>query len=252
MGRLDAGRAVVTRMRRKYGDPVAALAKKRARLDAIEGFGENLEKARAEVAAAKREVAARGASVTKRRKAAAEKFAKAVTRELKDLGFAQALFSVAVEPAEPGPSGCDRIVYRFAPNPGEPARPLAEIASSGEIARVMLALKALAGGGGRGLVQVFDEIDANVGGATAAAVGRKLREVARHHQVVAITHLPQSAVFGERHFVVVKEVSEGRTRTHITEVAGEARVSEVARMLGGEEITSVVRKHAQELLKLPR
>ena len=102
------------------------------------------------------------------------------------------------------------------------------------------------------LTLVFDEIDANIGGEVGKIVGEKMKAVAKGHQVVAITHLPQSAVYGDRHLVVSKQVSGGRTRTRISEVEGEDRVSEVARMLGGEKLTTVVRKHAEELLQLPR
>ncbi len=163
----------------------------------------------------------------------------------------------------------DRVVYMFEPNPGEAARPLADIASSGEIARVMLALKTAGireqGIGNRGksdsyslfpgpssLTLVFDEIDANIGGEVGKIVGEKMKAVAKSHQVIAITHLPQSAVYGDRHLVVSKAVSGGRTRTRISQVEGEDRVSEIARMLGGEKLTTVVRKHAQELLQLSR
>ena len=155
---------------------------------------------------------------------------------------------MALEPHEPDATGCDRVVYRFEPNPGESARPLAQIASTGEIARVMLAVKAVIAEHDAIPVLVFDEIDANLGGETGRAVGEKLRAVARHHQVVAITHLPQSAVYGDRHFVVSKAVSGGRTRSAIREVTGETRVREIARMLGGEKATSVVLRHAKELL----
>ena len=175
--------------------------------------------------------------------------------ELKDLGFLKADFSVAIESGEMGESGLDRVVYMFGPNPGEPARPLADIASSGEIARVMLAIKTVqstrAAGDARPVL-VFDEIDANIGGETGSAVGEKLRRVAAHGQVIAITHLPQSAAWGERHFAVAKKVSAGRTRTEINEVKGEARVDELARMMGGEGPTDAVRRHAQELAEISR
>lgn len=177
-----------------------------------------------------------------------------------------------MKPQEPDAHGCDRVVFMFEPNPGEAARPLAAIASSGEIARVMLALKVVttakrpapktpkppnaqtpkSQNAQTPVAQtlVFDEIDANIGGEVGRVVGEKMRAVARTHQVIAITHLPQSAVYGTRHFVVSKSVSDGRTRTSLSPVAGDARVSEIARMLGGEKLTSVVRKHAEELLQL--
>ena len=180
---------------------------------------------------------------------AAERLAKSVTKELRDLGFLQAKFGVRVAEAEMSAHGCDAVAYMFEPNPGEAARPLAAIASSGEVARVMLALKTVLAAHDETEVLVFDEIDANIGGEVGKAVGEKMRAVAAAHQVLAITHLPQSAVYGDRHFVVSKGVSGGRTRTRISVVEGEDRVSEIARMLGGEKLTSVTRKHAQELLE---
>ena len=175
-----------------------------------------------------------------------------MTAELRGLGFLKAGFAVAREAQPPDATGCDRIVYRFEPNPGESARPLAQIASTGEIARVMLAVKAVIAEQDAIPVLVFDEIDANIGGETGRAVGEKLRTVAQHHQVVAITHLPQSAVYGNRHFVVAKSVSGGRTRSAIRAVSGEDRVHEIARMLGGEKASSVVVRHARELLALAK
>jgi DNA repair protein RecN (Recombination protein N) len=188
--------------------------------------------------------------LTAARKKASVKLGEAVTKELRDLGFLKAGFSVTIEPQEPDSTGCDLVVYKFEPNPGEAARPLAQIASTGEIARVMLALKAVIADLDSIPVLIFDEIDANLGGETGRAVGEKLKSVSAHHQVIAITHLPQSAVFGDRHFVVAKTVSGGRTRSSIREVEGDERVREVARMLGGETATSVVLRHAQELLEL--
>jgi DNA repair protein RecN (Recombination protein N) len=144
------------------------------------------------------------------------------------------------------------VTFLFEPNPGEPARALAAIASSGETARVMLALKTVLAAHDATDVLVFDEIDANVGGETGRVVGAKLRAVAAHRQVVAITHLPQSAVYGRRHLVVSKSVSGGRTRTRIEAVEGDARVREIARMLGGETRTDVVMRHAEELIETAR
>ncbi|MBO7482887.1 MAG: DNA repair protein RecN [Kiritimatiellae bacterium] len=257
---MDARLGVVNRMKRKYGKgtdgSVAALLavfeEKKSRLASLENRGEELERLRKSVADAEKSARTAGAALTKRRAAAAEKLAKAVTKELVDLGFLKARFSVRLEPADPAPGGCDRVSYMFEPNPGESARPLAAIASSGEAARVMLALKKVLAAHDSVDVLVFDEIDANIGGETGRAVGEKMRSVAAHRQVIAITHLPQSAVYGDRHLVVSKSVSGGRTRTRIEEVSGEARVAEVARMLGGDRATGVVRTHAEELLKLAR
>ena len=259
---LDARLTLINRLLRKYrvsdvSGLKSSLENKKAKLDALEHREERIAELEAKIAIADKAVRTAGAELTKLRKSAAEKLAASVTKELRDLGFLQAKFFVALEPIEPEAHGMDRVVYMFEPNPGEQARPFADIASSGEIARVMLALK-VAGmrDEGRGMREattlVFDEIDANIGGEVGKIVGEKMKAVAKSHQVIAITHLPQSAVYGDRHLVVSKAVSGGRTRTKISEVEGEDRISEVARMLGGEKLTSVVRKHAEELLQLSR
>jgi DNA repair protein RecN (Recombination protein N) len=258
---LDARLAVVNRLKRKYlpgGGGVAALAdvleSKRRKLEEMETRDERIAALKAELATSLKALKKAGAALTKARRAAAAGLADAVTAELRGLGFRQSDFSVSIEQAEPLPHGCDRVVFMFAPNPGEAARPLADIASSGEIARVLLALvsatlsRTPASVGAPTLV--FDEIDANIGGEVGRAVGERLRAVAAGRQAIALTHLPQTAAYGNRHLVVEKKVSGGRTRTRISAADGDGRVSEIARMLGGEKITSVVRKHAQELLKL--
>ena len=276
---LDARLTLVNKLLRKYAKGIGdqgsgirtllkVLSEKKAKLDALEHREERIEELKAKIATADKAVRKAGAELTKLRTAAAERISKAVTKELRDLGFLQAKFFVVLEPIEPEAHGMDRVVYMFEPNPGEAARPLAAIASSGEIARVMLALKTAGirdqGSGIRetdGLIPnprsliptlVFDEIDANIGGEVGKIVGEKMRAVAKRNQVIAITHLPQSAVYGDRHLVVSKTVSGGRTRTGISRVEGEGRISEIARMLGGEKLTTVVRKHAEELLQLPR
>ena len=139
--------------------------------------------------------------------------------------------------------------FAFTPNAGEATRPLRQIASSGEISRVMLAVKVVLAGHDRIPVLVFDEIDANVGGEMGNAIGEKLRAVAGQRQVVCITHLPQVAAQGAGHYVVSKSVRDGRTLAGIAPVEGQARAEEVARMLGGKDLTSVTLKHATELLK---
>ena len=268
---LDARLTLVSRLKRKYRAETVSrltgiLSEKKERLAAIEGRDGRLRDLQARLDAADAALRTAGAALTKARAAAGERLAKAVTQELKDLGFRRAKLFVALDAQEPDAHGCDRVVYMFEPNPGESARPLADIASSGEIARVMLALKVVTAAK-RPLPSlpstpnpqpsplptlVFDEIDANIGGEVGRVVGEKLRAVAAAHQVIAITHLPQSAVYGTRHLVVSKRVADGRTRTTLSPVAGDARVSEIARMLGGEKLTSVVRKHAEELLNLSR
>ncbi len=225
---LDDRLSLVQRLKRKYACPdvaaLLALRDERARrLADLEGRGARLA-------------------------ALAERLARAVTKELHGLGFLRAGFDVSLAPHAPDATGCDAVDFLFAPNPGEAARPLREIASTGEIARVMLAVKTVVAEHDAIPVLVFDEIDSNIGGEVGRAVGEKLRAVARHHQVIAITHLPQSAVYGARHLAVAKAVSGGRTRSTIQPLEGEARVAEIARMLGGTSLTSVVEQHARELL----
>ncbi|HEY0793394.1 MAG TPA: DNA repair protein RecN [Chthoniobacterales bacterium] len=187
-------------------------------------------------------------ALSKARVSAAARLAPAVQGHLTDLGFKQSHFEVKVErAAELGRHGLDDVEFLFAPNPGEAPKPLRAIASSGEISRVMLAIKtALATEDLIGLL-VFDEIDANVGGEVANAVGVKMRAVARSRQVLAITHMPQVASAAASHFLVSKEILDGRTRTTLRPVTAEDRVNEIARMLGGKSRLAL--DHARELLR---
>ncbi len=246
---MDARLAVVNRLRRKYakgGDgSIAALLtlfeQKQAKLADWENRDEKLAALRTAVAQAEEQVRVAGAALTQQRLKAAERLGKVITRELQALGFLQAKFAVRLQASAPTATGCDEVVYLFEPNPGESARPLSAIASSGEIARVMLALKSVLALHDAVGTLVFDEIDANIGGEVGQAVGEKMKAVAANRQVIAITHLPQTAVWGEHHLVVKKQVSGGRTRTHIEVVSGAAREDEISRMLGGESFLKRVR-----------
>jgi DNA repair protein RecN (Recombination protein N) len=146
-------------------------------------------------------------------------------------------------------SGCDRACFLIAPNIGEALKPLSSIASGGELSRVVLAIKAILATTDSVETVIFDEVDAGIGGGTAEVVGRKLFELARHHQVICITHLPQIARFGQQHFRITKQVSGGRTQTSIWPLDRKARIEEIARMLGGVEITRATLAHAEEMLK---
>ena len=251
---LDDRLTLVQRLKRKYAPTVAEILalreKDAARLAELEGREERLRGLSGEIAAAEQAVEKAGRELSAARRKAATKLAAAVTKELRGLGFLKASFGVDIVARAPDASGCDAVDFRFEPNPGEPARSLAAIASTGEIARVMLAVKTVTAEHDAIPVLVFDEIDSNIGGETGRAVGERLRAVARHHQVIAITHLAQSAVYGARHFAVSKTVSGGRTRSAIQEIEGEERVAEIARMLGGAHLTSVAEQHARELLEL--
>lgn len=229
---------LIESLKRKYGGSVAAVLERRdqaaARLDQIENRSEKLEQLAAAVAANRSALDQAAKSLSAARKKSAPKLAKDISTHLKDLGFKQSVFEVSfVSNGEPAPHGFEGVDFGFGPNPGEPVLPLRQIASSGEISRVMLAIKsALAEQDDTPLI-VFDEIDANVGGEVARAVGAKMAALGTRHQVVAITHFPQVAASAAHHFVVEKEVSNGRTLSRLRAVRGDDRVHELVRMLGG-------------------
>jgi len=244
--------AGLERLKRKYGPGVSEILK------FLEGAAQRLEDLRnrgVQVAALEADIAGRlagletlGGKLRKARQKAAAALAGRVGKELPGLGFPRDAFASGLEPVAPGPTGMDRAEFAFAPNPGEPARPLRAIASSGEISRVMLALKAVLSEQDRVPVLVFDEIDANVGGEMGNAIGEKLAAIAARRQVICVTHLPQVAAFGTSHLRVRKTSAGGRAEALISSVEGEERVEEVARMLGGKSLTSVALRHARELL----
>jgi DNA repair protein RecN (Recombination protein N) len=253
---LEDRMALVQRLKRKYGHTVvgilATLEKHQSRLHDLATRTEQVEKLQQELASATALLKEKASLLSKSRTQAAGKLARAITLELHDLGFLKAGFALDLAACEPGPCGADSVSFGFAPNPGEPMRPLKAIASSGEIARVMLAVKAVLATHDSIPVLVFDEIDANIGGEVGRAVGQKLRRVAENHQVISITHLPQAAVYGHHHFVVSKEVVKGRTKMRIEALDAPQRVDEIARMLGGKGLTSVIENHARELLAAAR
>jgi DNA repair protein RecN (Recombination protein N) len=195
-----------------------------------------------------REIRQAGRELSAQRRQAIPKLAKAAMQQLHGLGFQQSRFDADLRTGEDfTASGLDEIEFQFAPNAGEPARPLRAIASSGEMSRVMLALKTVLAAQDEIPVLVFDEIDANVGGETAAVVGEKMARIARRRQVICITHLPAVAASASAHFVVTKRTEGGRTISEITLLDRAQRVQELTRMLGGQ--TEAARRHAEELLR---
>ena len=260
--RLDERLGVVNKLRRKYlksgfGENETLseamgkiLEAKKTKLAAMENRDAAI--AEAKMRLAQSEVSAKGLALelANTRRESAKKISQSVTKALKDLGFLQSRFSVEVSDTEElAPSGMDRVRFMFEPNPGESARELSDIASSGETARVMLAIKGVLAKDKRGETLVFDEIDANIGGETGRKVGERLKKLSVGGQVIAITHLPQSAAYGEKHFAVWKSVEDGRTKSHVAEVEGKARVKELARMFGAEEGEKAAWAHAEEILK---
>lgn len=225
-------------LKRKYGPSLSDVIHRRnhaaTRLDAIENRGEKLQTLEQETAACRTQLDLAGKHLTTIRRKAAPKLAKEISAQLKDLGFNQSSFEAPLRPlVDPSSQGFEHIEFQFGPNPGEPLLPLRQIASSGEISRVMLAVKSALANQDATPLMVFDEIDANVGGEVARAVGRKMATLGTRHQVVAITHFPQVAATASLHFVVEKEISGGRTRSRLFPVHGESRIQELVRMLGG-------------------
>jgi DNA repair protein RecN (Recombination protein N) len=239
-------------LKRKYGGTLEAVRERLESLRAEHGrlahFGENEVALEEEIRAAQAAFEAAAAVLGQARARCAPKLAAAVSKQLKALGFKQSEFGIELAPkAMAGPRGTDGVEFQFAPNPGEAARPLRAIASSGEMARVMLALKSVLAERDEVPILIFDEVDANVGGETAVAVGERLRALARSHQVLCITHLPQVAAAGHRHFRVEKKVVKGRTVAQLDELGSAARLDELGRMLGGANASA--RKLAGELLE---
>lgn len=225
-------------LKRKYGPTLESVLAHRdrcaERLDGVDNRGERLERLEAEEKELRGGVDRLGRALGAKRRKAAPRLAREISSQLRDLGFKQSSFEVALEVRrEPGASGFEEVEFQFGPNPGEPSQPLRQIASSGEISRVMLAVKTALADQDATPLMVFDEIDANVGGEIARAVGRKMAALGERHQVVAITHFPQVAAMAARHYVVEKEVAGGRTRSRLFPVSGEARIDELVRMLGG-------------------
>ena len=239
-------------LKRKYGasiSEVIAFGERAAeRMLKIEGRDAELERLAKEIDNVRVQMNRAGETLRRTRAKAAPKLSEDIRRNLRDLGFRQSEFEAKLSALdEPRASGFDSVHLLFSPNPGEPLKPLHAIASSGEISRLMLAIKSALAMHDAIPLLVFDEIDTNVGGEIAHAVGAKMEKLGRDHQVICITHLPQVAATASSHFVVTKDVSHGRTFSNLHELTGKARQEEIARMLGGKGESAL--KLAATLLK---
>ncbi|HTX22766.1 MAG TPA: DNA repair protein RecN [Candidatus Aquilonibacter sp.] len=260
--RLD----LIHSLKRKYGASLAEVIafgeEAKQKLQSLESRDAELARLNSELQKLDAEISRAGKKLSDARRKVIPQLAKAVSKQLEDLGFRQGKFDVeqklAVESWQLGKlasnfqlpassSGFDEIEFQFAPNLGEPAKPLRAIASSGEMARVMLALKTVLAAEDEIPVLIFDEVDANVGGETANAVGEKMKQIAAKRQVLCITHLPQVAVPADAHYVVTKQIKNGRTISEIELLGKKERVTELSRMLGGQ--SDAARRHAEALLK---
>ncbi len=261
-GRLDeieSRLALIDRLRRKYGATVAEVLafgdgcrREAEGLGSPEDHEKALEAARAEAEKAFRRPAA---ALSQARREAAQELEKGTQRELALLAMEKARFKVEFRPERPegretwGDHGLETAEFLLSPNPGEALRPLARIASGGELSRILLAMKSAGELEGVGRTVVFDEVDSGIGGRVAEIVGRKLRAMARTQQVLCVTHLPQIAALAENHYAVRKRVDKGRTLTSVAVLEGDERIEEIARMLGGATVSEVGRQHAREMVK---
>lgn len=268
-GRLDdieTRLALVERLKRKYGSSVEEVLafghRCRAELQQMGSPEEQEQHLEKQIADLCRRYFDAAREVSARRRERAKDLETRMERELRQLAMERTRFQVRFEPAglptPPGdPStwredGFDVAEFLLAPNAGEEPRPLARIASGGELSRILLALSCAAPVGGEGASLIFDEVDAGIGGRVAEVVGRKLASLAGERQVLCVTHLPQIAAFAHQHYLVQKSQEGGRTITTVEVLDGQARVQELARMLGGEKVTETARKHASELLRVAR
>ena len=273
LARLEERLDLIHSLKRKYGATLAEVIafgeEANQKLQSLESRDAEVARINSELEKLDAEILKAGQSLSARRKKIIPQLAKAVGKQLEDLGFKQARFDVDMTTHFVGDevtglksgdargslisvpaikqTGFDEIEFQFAPNPGEPAKPLRAIASSGEMARVMLALKTVLAAEDEIPVLVFDEVDANIGGETAHAVGEKMRQIAAKRQVLCITHLPQVAAPADAHYVVDKQIKNGRTISEIHLLGPKDRVTELARMLGGQN--DAARQHAEALLK---
>ena len=247
--RLDA----IDRLERKYGptvEAVIAFGKEASRrLEELKSGDESVAALKKRYKEADRQLREACGALTALRKDAAERLGGEICRQLSDLGMARTRFEVRLEP-EPKPlsTGMDRVEFMISPNPGEPLRPLANIASGGEISRVMLALKAISMDGNGVDSMVFDEIDTGVSGRMAQVVGEKMCLIAKSRQVLCITHLPQIAALGDAHFLVEKQSTDDHTETHVRRLDREGRVRELSRLVGGANDSESSLSHAGHML----
>jgi len=267
MATVEERLVALQKLKKKYGGSLAAvqahLESVKRRLSEVENIDDEIAAAETKLDGAREDLLQTAEKLSSQRAKVAESLGGKVESELASLRMANSRFAVALSPLPAteatspwltdgdravSETGFDRAAFQIAPNVGEALKPLSEIASGGELSRVVLALKAILAAVDAVGTVIFDEVDAGIGGGTAEIVGRKIAALSAHHQVLCITHLPQIARFGDRHFRIQKSVVNGRTRTDIAPLSHEERVNELARMLGGVELTPATLEHAREMV----
>jgi DNA repair protein RecN (Recombination protein N) len=256
--RLDAVEsrlAEIDKLKRKYGasagEILAFLAEVTEKLSAIDNAGERVAELRSEQAKLARQYEGAASRLSEMRRQASARLEKRVQKELAELAMERTVFRIQFSESEWSEHGRDQIVFLISPNAGEEPRPIDKIASGGELSRLALALKTCAGSkpGSIARMLVFDEVDTGVGGATADAVGRRLKKLAAGEQVICVTHLAQIAGFADVHFKVEKRETKGRTVTTMEELTPDARTREIGRMLSGQRVTEEALKQAEQLIR---
>jgi DNA repair protein RecN (Recombination protein N) len=260
----------INRLKKKYGSEIDEILQYKDRayeeLNEISQNHENLSRFKEEIHGLKREMLGLCEELSAMRKTAAKRLKAGIEKELSSIGMDKTVFEVNIinYPIKPKGNetekwsidglkmtnkGIDHVEFLFSPNPGEHPRPLSRIASGGELSRVILALKSILAKEGEVETLIFDEVDAGIGGRVADIVGEKLKSISKFHQVICITHLPQIAGFADAHYFISKGLKDGRTVTSVKRLNKEQRVDEIARMLGGREISDKVREHAREMIE---
>jgi DNA repair protein RecN (Recombination protein N) len=259
---IEARIDLLQKLKRKYGGPQTQLADvigyadgAERELAELQTMDQKLAETGKKLAILERELIAQADSLSGARKKTAVQLEKAISQELSTLSFTTAEFKAEFEPVdktlhELTQSGWDRVEFMFSANPGEPLKPLVKIASGGELSRLLLGLKCILARRDQVGTVIFDEVDAGIGGVAATAVGRKLRAVSGSSQILCVTHLPQVAAFADHHHRVIKREVAGRTLATMECITGDERVREMARMLGGAQVTDQTLLHAKELIAI--
>ena len=247
---------LINRLKAKYGKTIEEIQvydrELTVRIERLQNFDRYLTELKQEFTAKEKELTVLCGKLTELRRRAAEGLTGQITEALLDLNFADVRFQIMLEEVPMGPDGTDAVTFLISTNPGEPLRPLTKIASGGELSRISLAVKSVFAGKDSIDPLILDEIDTGVSGRTAQKVAEKMAAIAKTHQVLCITHLPQIAAMADRHFLIEKETDGTSTKTEVKTLSEEETVSELARMLGGVSITESVRNNAKEMRMLAK
>ena len=250
---IEARLDVIHRLRRKYGadctEILAYLDQARKELDEIEFSGDQVERLKGKLKKAEAEAQEKALALRESRKKASESLSQRLLQELRELDMPRVQFSCEFTKIPMGPLGADGVAFFMSANAGEALKPLSKVASGGELARIMLAMKNVLAQQDQVATLVFDEVDTGVSGRAAQKVGRKLRSVAENRQVLCVTHLPQIAALGQHHLLISKSEQNGRTFTTVTPLDHDGRVRELARIIAGEAVTEATLRSAEEMLK---